>query len=669
MIDMRLAFVGAQAATELSASSSHKWTQIVERVLTARDMRAMRIEPSIVWGAVRRAVRSLTRCYQNISARHLSRIWLPGALFLSAVATLSIVSPANAQYEPPKQTTLGPTGVDLSSPRHKFTYKVVDLSIGPFTLERTYMGGGAISGSNYFGPNWTHNYSAFVAEGDVGRGNTDKTYVVIGNSTVHFTKAYYSSTDQYMNTNPDSFGTTLEIVGGAFVYKDKQGNVYTFNAAVKAFTPPINGLRNQRVARIDYADGHTLNYTYNSAGKLTQIASNRGYSLVFEYGTQGFVTKACGYNRAITYTSATTTCAGAALVTSYTYPPGTPQSPNVIGVTDVMGQAWGYDYQYANMSCVRQVNSSNCLITNSYPEGGIQQTMADGAVWNYTYDIPVKVPYDDPYAHQPGQPPLYSSGSYTGPEGLTGVAVFGAGLLNYYSESFTTNPLDPWAEVSRTILTGWDGVELASITHPEGNRIGYSRDGRGNVVSETWTPKPGSGLPPVSSSSAFPDSALLAADCTSVVRKICNKPISKKDYNGNQTDFTYDPAHGGVLTETAPADASGVRAVKRTAYVQRYAWIKNSGGTYSQAAPAIWLISTEKMCRTSATVSGSCAAGASDEVTTSYDYGPDSGPNTLLLRGKVVTADGVSLRSCYGYDAQGNQISETSPRAGLTVCP
>lgn len=70
-----------------------------------------------------------------------------------------------------------------------------------------------------------------------------------------------------------------------------------------------------------------------------------------------------------------------------------------------------------------------------------------------------------------------------------------------------------------------------------------------------------------------------------------------------------------------------------------------------------------------------CAGGASDEVVTRYDYGPDTGSvgNNLLLRGKVVTAqdaDGVirSYRTCYGYDALGNKIWETSPRAGLSAC-
>jgi hypothetical protein len=39
-----------------------------------------------------------------------------------------------------------------------------------------------------------------------------------------------------------------------------------------------------------------------------------------------------------------------------------------------------------------------------------------------------------------------------------------------------------------------------------------------------------------------------------------------------------------------------------------------------------------------------------------------------MLRGVAVTADGQTLRTCYGYDRDGNKISETKPRAGLAVC-
>jgi YD repeat-containing protein len=62
-------------------------------------------------------------------------------------------------------------------------------------------------------------------------------------------------------------------------------------------------------------------------------------------------------------------------------------------------------------------------------------------------------------------------------------------------------------------------------------------------------------------------------------------------------------------------------------------------------------------------------AQPSDEVLTTYDYGPDSGPNNLLLRGKAVTADGKTARTCYAYDALGNKISETSANAQLANCP
>jgi YD repeat-containing protein len=39
------------------------------------------------------------------------------------------------------------------------------------------------------------------------------------------------------------------------------------------------------------------------------------------------------------------------------------------------------------------------------------------------------------------------------------------------------------------------------------------------------------------------------------------------------------------------------------------------------------------------------------------------------LRGMTVTADGQTLRTCYGYDVNGRKISETQPLANLTACP
>ena len=64
-----------------------------------------------------------------------------------------------------------------------------------------------------------------------------------------------------------------------------------------------------------------------------------------------------------------------------------------------------------------------------------------------------------------------------------------------------------------------------------------------------------------------------------------------------------------------------------------------------------------------------CSGGSADETVTAFDYGPDSGPNNLLPRGQTVAASGVTLRTCYGYDGDGNKISETSPNANLSACP
>ena len=80
------------------------------------------------------------------------------------------------------------------------------------------------------------------------------------------------------------------------------------------------------------------------------------------------------------------------------------------------------------------------------------------------------------------------------------------------------------------------------------------------------------------------------------------------------------------------------------------------------------MLTEDRTCRTTATVSSACAGGSSDEVITAYDYGPASGPNNLLLRGVATTADGVTRRTCFSYDWMGNKISETKPRAGLAVC-
>jgi hypothetical protein len=202
-----------------------------------------------------------------------------------------------------------------------------------------------------------------------------------------------------------------------------------------------------------------------------------------------------------------------------------------------------------------------------------------------------------------------------------------------------------------------------STTDAEGGKVKYTYSGM-NVSEARAVAKPGSSLSDLVVTATYPSSGVALW-----------KPATVTDANGNTTSYTYDTTHGGVLSEVQPA-VGGVSPAKKYGYTQRNAWLKNSGGTYTVAASGIYLLTEERTCRTSALNlgTGACGAGTSDLIITEYDYGPNSGPNNLLLRGMIVTAyDGatssiISLRTCYGYDAQGNRIFTTTPRAGLTVC-
>lgn len=194
----------------------------------------------------------------------------------------------------------------------------------------------------------------------------------------------------------------------------------------------------------------------------------------------------------------------------------------------------------------------------------------------------------------------------------------------------------------------------------------YGYDGRGNLTNLTTAPTATSGQSPIQQSAGYPDST-----CTNIV--ICNKPTFTEDAKTNIWNFTYDPTHGGTLTETGPA-VNGVQPQNRYFYTQEHAWYLSSSKVMTQDPNPIWLLTAESYCMSGAAVSpvGAPGAGcvkANDEVVIGYDYGPSSGPNNLLLRGKTVTAQGQTLRTCYGHDPQGDKTFETSPNANPSNCP
>ncbi|MFK0298744.1 RHS repeat domain-containing protein [Brevundimonas sp. NPDC090276] len=202
---------------------------------------------------------------------------------------------------------------------------------------------------------------------------------------------------------------------------------------------------------------------------------------------------------------------------------------------------------------------------------------------------------------------------------------------------------------------------LIQTVNPEGDSLINTLDDRGNILSTTATPKPGSGLSPVTMMTAY-------YPPTCVNPKTCNKPEWVRDANNAQTDYTYDPVHGGVLTETRPADANGVRPQTRYTYAPLYAWYRNATGQIVQAATPIWKLTMVSTCRTLM----SCA-GTADEVKTVTAYqqgGPGVGSNLMPVSVTMTTGDGgLSATTTTHYDAIGNvtAIDGPLPGAGDTV--
>jgi YD repeat-containing protein len=211
------------------------------------------------------------------------------------------------------------------------------------------------------------------------------------------------------------------------------------------------------------------------------------------------------------------------------------------------------------------------------------------------------------------------------------------------------------------ILPG-PGEKIGGLVYPEGSKMAVEYDGRENIVKSTMAAKPGSGLPDLVTLYAY------ALSCTPSTMAVCNKPVRVIDPKGQVTDYTYND-RGQVLTETKPAATpGGVRPKVTSSYTMRTAFIKDSIGNPVAAGPPISLLMRTASCNTLA----SCT-GTTDEVVTTYDYGPAAGLNNLNLRGVAVTAVNSAgqmetLRTCYQYNYFGEKIAETQPAANLSVC-
>lgn len=345
-------------------------------------------------------------------------------------------------------------------------------------------------------------------------------------------------------------------------------------------------------------------------------------------------------------------------------------------MTDVLGQVTSYTWSTDVITCIKPPGYAVCKVTNTYqvsPTYSIAtQTFADGAVW--TFSVPTNT------ANPRGPEPSAALEPNTG---LSLVDPAGKGFGYAFSKASPYTFTDANGHATGYRFTGGyesefslyssadpdahEGTLLTEVDFPEGNKYLAEYGGPFNsVTKQTWVSKtPGTPADAVIQLSYSCPGGVLIATCT--------QPVTRTDPKGNVTNHDYF-SWGGTKSEMQPAPSTGAaRPLKLYDYVQKYAYIKNSGGSLVAAATPVWVPNTETICQTVAGSStATCDTGAPITVTT-YEYGANGTADNLLVRGKVVTtntpAGAPTLRTCYGYDAQSNKIWETSPRAGLGSCP
>lgn len=604
--------------------------------------------------------------------------------FLLALVFIACSQLANAQVlpTPPEHPTTDANGVDVVNGSLSLPPRI-DLSIGP-------EGTGGLKFAEYFNSSagWRNSFSNLSTS--TPDGLVPVASVAIGNEAESFAPGPVSGT-----------GSSFDDYSGRYITRD--GRVVHFDQFFCSVTQdgpsspnpdpygdPIPGPTTTTTYRfassIEYPNGDTVYLHYKTrpwlgctGSRLQSAVSNHGYQIKFSYQSNNSsdpetlwaqITSAVAINNAVEYCDPDAdSCSLANNWPTATYSSNSvgtvPSITTTSQVTDALGRVTTYVGHSGSGSDTYSIRTPGhasdniaftlaplvnpCLATPVDPGLVFKVTSAtvNGMTTNYSHTSSAYgtvVTATDSLSHATA----YSS-----------LCAYGATSSMLPQFGRVVSQVDPLNRQTQFTYDQFGRVTMA--TSPEGNHTNFTYDSsttatNGDIVQTTVYPKSGSGLANIVTTNTF-------TTCTNTNYKICNKPISVVDPNGNQTDYTYDPNHGGVLTETLPA-VNGIRPQKRYSYQQFTAYVKNASGVVVPASAPVWLPTQVAECRTQA----SCSGGA-DEVITRYEYGPAGVLNNLLLRGKVVSGDGTSLRTCYAYDALGNKISETTPRANLSSCP
>jgi len=539
----------------------------------------------------------------------------------TAAPSLFVTSEACAQSDtdlPPQFQSVDENGVDQAT--RVLNRPLATLSIGP-------------DGPGGIRYGWSTNVVVDKAKiegyvtGSSAPTNGSMARVVISGATINFT---YNAGKFAPETQS---GATLTKSGTSYTLTMGDGSVATFE--------PVPGAS-------------------STMAKLKTITSPAGIVRTFYYSI--FQEDIAGWNRNVARVTAMTTSLGYQLR---------------IGYSDASGvntQVSAVAFNMKDENCAP--TAASCSLANSWPtisRNGTSFTSSDGGVTNVSSSgntLTIEAPS--------GRNTSYA-GKYTNAGTLPVSSVTkGDDTWTYQSGgSSQAGPVvyfrPPNRDAPEVVTSRWDGRVKTrySGTLGYGRTRGYNTDGqvssyeesgqsteftydaRGNLTTsrmKSITP----GTPAdIVKSSTYPSTCANA--------KTCNKPSYSLDALNRRTDYTYDPAHGGIKTKTLPAATTGeVRPKITNSYASYAARYYNGSGTLV-SGPPVWLIQQSSMCRTTQ----SCV-GTSDELRTVYSY--DVFNNNLLT--KIISRDGTgALQQAieYTHYSNGDVKTKTGPVPGAVT--
>jgi len=558
---------------------------------------------------------------------------LGGTLLLSYV--LGGAAIADGVPPPEDSVPIDAQGVNLSTGALNVT--VAPLSIGPRDAGLAYY--------RYYDTSagWRDNMDGSVNSGTYASGLPWYRATIFGRAITF--RVFQPSTPDRLDRgqvaplafiNQQRTGESLVQTSSGYQLQLRDGAIAVYANSL-AGTYPTQANR-ARITSIAYPNGETITFTYDSIDaytkRLRSVNTNRGYQLKFDYQDNNpsvggrVLARVTAINQAIDYCDPLATpCTGL----GQTWPNVTfTTSGEVTSVVDALGRTSQYAF------------ASGLLVNVQTPAS---------AARSFAYDTSRRVV-------SVANGPARSTYAYVDTGALRTTTVTDPlGHARVYtsapSSSLILSDTDPLGHTTSYLYESGSS-RVIRVTHPEGNYEMYAYDARGNTLQRIATPKPGSELASQTITATYPSS-----NCT---RATCNLPTAVVDAGGNQTDYTYDPTHGGLLSITRPAPVAGaVRPQQRYTYAPKYAFYKNGAGAIVQSPVPIQMLTGTSQC-----ASNTSCSGTAEEIRTALDYGAAGVANNLLLTAEASGSGNGTLwaQLTRTYDRVGNLVAIDGPLPG-----